>query len=128
VPEICDWSALKDREEQEDHTDRGGHRNSGVEDPGMDTINGNAQQGDDNRDFGEDTSNHVEDLAEPPALQAQLKLASLPNSIARPSTLESSKLASKDQGIMHIPTARVLDCPGTPQNRAISDPCHTWHP
>lgn len=29
----------------------------------MDAINGNAQQGDDNRDFGEDTSDHVEDLA-----------------------------------------------------------------
>jgi hypothetical protein len=65
----------------------------------MDAINGNAQQGDDNRDFGEDTSNHVEDLAEPPTLQEWLELVLVPNTIARAITLESSKLASKDQVI-----------------------------
>jgi hypothetical protein len=29
----------------------------------METINGNAQQGDDNGDFRKDTCDHVEDLA-----------------------------------------------------------------
>jgi hypothetical protein len=63
VPKVCDWTTLEDGEKQEDQTDSSGDRNGGVEDPGMETINGNAQQGDDNGDFRKDTCDHVEDLA-----------------------------------------------------------------
>lgn len=63
VPEVWHWITLEDSEEQEHQTDRSGEGNSRIKNPGMEAINRNAQQGDDNRDFGEDASDHVENLA-----------------------------------------------------------------
>ena len=38
----------------------------------MDAINGDAQESDDDGDLGQDAGNHIKDLTQPPALEAQL--------------------------------------------------------
>lgn len=47
VPKVVDGSALEYREEEEDKTDDGGQRDCGVKNPGVNSINGDSKEGDD---------------------------------------------------------------------------------
>lgn len=68
---MVDGMALEDGEEKKNEADGCGERNRGIEDVCVYAIDGNAQKSDDDGDFGDDTSDNVEDLAQPPALLAK---------------------------------------------------------
>lgn len=60
--------ALEDGEEQKYEADKGGEGDGGVEDPDVDTIYRDTQEGDDDGYLCNDASADVEDLSQPPAL------------------------------------------------------------
>lgn len=63
---------LEDGEEQEDQTDNRGQSHGAEDDPSVNTIDGNAKQGDADGELGHDAGNHVENLTKPPALYMRL--------------------------------------------------------
>lgn len=56
-----------EKEEEQAHDDSDCH--GSVEDPLMDAVDDDPQEGEDDGQFGDDAGDYIEDLAEPPALQ-----------------------------------------------------------
>lgn len=54
VPEIVDGGALENGDEEKDEANGSGQRHSGVEDVGVDARDSDSEEGDDDRDFGDD--------------------------------------------------------------------------
>ena len=69
VPEKVDGGALEHGEKEENDANGSGQYHGGVEDVGVDTVHGDAEEGDDNRELGDNTGQHVEKLTYPPALK-----------------------------------------------------------
>lgn len=68
VPEIVDRLTHEDGEKQENQANDGGDRSGSIEDPGVDAVDRDAQQGDDDGYLSDDACEDVENLAQPPAL------------------------------------------------------------
>lgn len=69
IPEMVDGGALEDGEKEEQQPDNDCYRHGDVENGNVDAMDGDAKQGEDNRDFRNDTGEDVKDLAKEPALQ-----------------------------------------------------------
>lgn len=68
IPEIVHWRALEQSKEEENETNGSGQGYSSVKNVGVDAIDSDAKEGDDNRDFGDDAGQNIEKLCYPPTL------------------------------------------------------------
>lgn len=68
-PVVTDRATFEDTEEEEQQTHGHGQGPGHVENDGVSANDGDAEEGDDDGDFGDDAGQDIENLGEPPALQ-----------------------------------------------------------